>query len=403
VVIAVNKHYATMLLPGGQFKRVKIGNRKWSIGQEYMEDLQGASSPMGRAVAAVAAVSLFMLGANAYLARPLPTASAVISLDINPSINMVVGGTNPVVIEATGMDAQGKQLVNQISVVGMPVVQAVSLLTSTAQGDGYLSEAHPYVVLGGVFPKRRAPWFSVVSKKIQNILETKGQWNGEFIAISTTSTYPLAEIAAQPSSVGRALLWTEDHPKEDVAEWTLRRSQTLPLTALVGPALANAPGRTQILRVFRAGSPHFPSEAAPVPANLPSRPVKRADGMPGDKKVVPVQSAAPLPTSRQSTAIVQTITTIVQPKVTGNSAQFRKPSSPLGVQKAKPLTILPPRGEGQGQAVSHSVPARAPKSSAAPTEVRGPLKIVAPGTNPVGNIVTKKVGGLANSLGDLQQ
>ncbi len=295
LVVSVKSHKVTLLLPGGHFKQVTSFTRRWSIGEEYTASGFAALGNLGRAAGAVAAASLLLLGANTFLSHPMPQATAVISLDLNPSINMVVGGSKPVVIQAMGLDPQGLRLLSQASIIGMPVVQAVNRLMHQAKGDDYLTASTSEVVLGGVFSEPRAPWFALTARNIKNILSNTGHWHGDFVVVSRVSTQPLAAIASGPSSVGRVLLWGEAHPGQKMVGTALVSAQNNPLNAMVTAARiasAKSPTPHQVLvppLADSASSTRKVSSGGVNPASTPA---------PVNNPVAPAKAGTPAPESK---------------------------------------------------------------------------------------------------------
>ncbi|MCL4319084.1 MAG: anti-sigma factor domain-containing protein [Firmicutes bacterium] len=232
VVVAVDKHHATVLVAGGEFKRIKLTREKLVVGQEIDLSRLEHFQAMKRAFGAVTALASIVMGLNTYLSQPVPAATAIFSIDINPSINMVVGGSTPTVLRASALDPSGEKILKQISLQGLPIKQALYKVTRWAKRDGYLTKQRSYVVLGAVFRSAHFAWFSKLSHGERKLLRANESWHGHLISVSTVTHKTLKNFSDRDVSVGRYLLWKAGH-KPAAPPVSYRRVQQSPLSVLI--------------------------------------------------------------------------------------------------------------------------------------------------------------------------
>jgi hypothetical protein len=270
VVIAVDKHRATVLVAGGQFKRVKLNQKKLVVGQEIDLSTLQNFQPVKRALGAITALASIIMGLNAYLSQPSPLATAVLSIDIKPSINMVVGGSAPVVLQTSALDPSGKKLLQQISLQGLPIRQALDKVTRWAQRDGYLTAKRSYVVLGAVSHTSHFGWFSKLCYAERKLLSGHGAWHGQLISVTMVTHKTLRHFADRDVSVGRYLLWKEDQGSIPPSSVSYRKLQQSPLSVLLKRKL-HPPRPLPISPIKASAKPLFRSHD-PVPLVTRSSP-----------------------------------------------------------------------------------------------------------------------------------
>lgn len=203
LVVAIDGRSAIVLQPGGQVKKVRMHNEMWQIGEEVMV-------PTYRSHQWIRAISVAMpvaLGGVLLLQGIVPSHQydGVVSLDINPSINLMINRHHTVIL-AKGMDHAGVALLQQTSVIGTPVKRAIMRLTLAADHSGYITEKHPDILLGGVFTRPDPAWFQRLVNT-EALLVSRHKWP-ETVTSVTADNRPL--IQAMPSaviSVGRYLVW----------------------------------------------------------------------------------------------------------------------------------------------------------------------------------------------------
>ncbi len=154
VVLSVQGRELTVLCPGGAVKTVPWRGRMPSVGQEVF--IGAARTEQWAGWAAAAAVLLLAaggigraLGAGPAAPAVSATAVGVVSVDINPSVELMVSRTGQVV-GARAYDAAGRRLLQEDPRLrGEPLVAAVEGIEAWARQHGYLTAAHPVVMLAG--------------------------------------------------------------------------------------------------------------------------------------------------------------------------------------------------------------------------------------------------------------
>lgn len=208
VVLEVGPRYATVLVDGGAIRKVPLTRGALSVGQQvFVPGEQMSNLPMA---AAAAALGLALVGGGLLLhARAVPTAVGVVSVDINPSIELGFSQSGEVV-SVTGLDAAGARLAAQQNMVGESVQSAVRHITVLARRDGYLSSKNPIVMLAaGVSLPTVAN-----SVAVKNVLQQADQAALQAIAFSAervvvlpvASQSEVKDAATDKVSLGRYLV-----------------------------------------------------------------------------------------------------------------------------------------------------------------------------------------------------
>jgi phage protein U len=157
VVLAVDEDTATVLIEGGEIRRIRIGRGPVVPGQEIFVGDEPAWA--WRVLASAAVLALLLLGGGlwtwSHTATPVAT---VVSVDINPSLDLGVSVAGQVVW-ATALDPAASRLLKTVPVTGATLDLAVADLTDAAARAGYLARADDVVVVaaGPAASGRRAP------------------------------------------------------------------------------------------------------------------------------------------------------------------------------------------------------------------------------------------------------
>ncbi|OLZ09814.1 anti-sigma-I factor RsgI family protein [Sulfobacillus thermosulfidooxidans] len=312
VVIAVDKHYATVLLAGGQFKRIRVTREPLVVGQEFRVSSWPHLRAVKRAIGAAAALAALMMGANRYLAHPLPGATAVISIDIQPSINLVVGGHNPVVLQASGLDRSGRQLLHQISLQGLPINNALCVLTMLAKHDGYLKSHPSYIVLGAISQSHLA-WFTKLCTVEKTFLADNSSWHGHLIALSMVTHKSLKNYARRDLSIGRYLLWKKDHEFRSLPVNLCQQLQSSPLSVLINDKLSPSVRSVPLSQNMPAEPLAFPQRPRFNASSVTSLHISATSRLHLIKPPHLSQPSSPGHSLRNSMPLVREVTTIVTP------------------------------------------------------------------------------------------
>lgn len=225
LVMSVEGHHATVMVSGGHFRRIPTRGQAMSPGQEIWLPTR-ASHRAYWALPAMALALLLVLGGPLRAPR-LPVADAVVSLDINPSINFTVGGDQRV-IGAMGMDSAGQKLLLKQSVVGESIAEALQTVTREAWASGYMKKS-PDIVLGGAFPSRIPSWFRQLATS-EKAFEPH-HLDVPVVTLGARSQGLVRAMVHSKISVGRYLLWQSmDQGKKHV---TVDEATRWPLGDLV--------------------------------------------------------------------------------------------------------------------------------------------------------------------------
>lgn len=239
LVLEVRGRHATVLLPGGAFKTIKVGSSGLVVGQEvWVPNPRLRRWWQGGAVA-VTSLAVILFGLADVLAPAAPIAVAVVSVDINPSINLMVGSQHQVVA-AVGLDKAGRRILTQYRPRNFSVGLAVQEITRWAVRDGYVNHHNPTLVIGGAFAGATPSWFARLTRQETTMVRAR-HLPLEVIGVTTQSSPLVASMTHSSISVGRYLLW--QHDRHHGRGWNELLAESVPLAELVsnGPITHPAP------------------------------------------------------------------------------------------------------------------------------------------------------------------
>lgn len=242
IVMSIERDRATVMLAGGAFKEVAARGQTLAVGQEIWlpERSRWTWGWLGVPAAAALGLGLFVAGGHPPAPRPM-AASAVLSVDINPSINLDISAQGRV-LKAQGLDAGGRRILHQELLTGEPVTQAVESIIRTATHDGYLRTRHT-VVLGVVFSHKPAVWFHAIAHSVQGTLQAQ-HVSASVVTVSGVSAALVKNMEKPTVSVGRYLLWHQK-PRRQRRQWSLPAVRSAPVTTLLNPSSAASPKPSQ--------------------------------------------------------------------------------------------------------------------------------------------------------------
>lgn len=146
VVLEKHKNSITVLTEEGAFRTLKYKGDA-GVGEEIQLPVQSRAAfwRIGASVAAVVLLALMgILGWNAWQPR---TAVAMISLDINPSLQLTVDQKGDV-LELESLNSEAEQVATGLSLKGKPWGEAVNKIIQKSVALNYLSEEENWVVVG---------------------------------------------------------------------------------------------------------------------------------------------------------------------------------------------------------------------------------------------------------------
>ncbi len=228
IVMSYDHTSAVVMLPGGDFRRVTLRGQTVRIGQEWeISDRQRWRVP--RTWLAIPALVAASLLAFVGIGPASVQAAAVISIDINPSVNLAVSGQGKVIRES-GLDRAGSHLLKQQPVIGLAIARAVSDLVQQANEDGYFS-THKTVVIGAVFKAGRQRWFGSVAQAAGAALQ-HDHVVASLVTVSGVSSALVTNMQKPQVSVGRYLLWRES-PASERDRLTTDQVKNMPIAQLL--------------------------------------------------------------------------------------------------------------------------------------------------------------------------
>jgi hypothetical protein len=270
VVLEVQGRHATVLIEGGEVRRVAVPPDDVVPGQEIWVPEE---SPWGwRTLAAAAMLALALLGGGlwswSHTATPV---AAVVSMDINPSFQLGVSVSDQV-LWAEPLDAAARRLLHGVPVTGDPLDLAVQDLADAAARAGYLTTRDNLVVLAGgpvngrvAVPRVTATLTELERRLAGDLAGDPSLHHARVVVLPTASAAVVAQARALRLSVGRYLLAKLAHVSPDQAR---RRPVAALLDAWTRPR-AHQSGKTT-----PRGSPaaaHHVSRPAPPAAGKESR------------------------------------------------------------------------------------------------------------------------------------
>ncbi|MCL5290353.1 MAG: anti-sigma-I factor RsgI family protein [Bacillota bacterium] len=140
-----------VMTPDGRFVRVLLIKNQRTLGQEVAgTELRFPSLLQGVAVASI----LILVCVIGLWAKMMPgSAAAYVALDINPSLELAIDNEGKV-INAEGLDGEGRELLKKVDPKNLVVYQAVELLVAGASRYNYLNDTNN-VVLATVTPTKQ--------------------------------------------------------------------------------------------------------------------------------------------------------------------------------------------------------------------------------------------------------
>lgn len=144
VILERTGNVYSVLAEDGSFRSVRLNSGR-EVG-EAIELKEGRVAWMTW-MSAAALFLIIITAAFAWQNHKEPTTVAYLSVDINPSIELKLDA-NSLIQGASGLNADGKTLLNGLSVKGKGSQEVLTLLVERAIQLHYLNAEHPWVVLG---------------------------------------------------------------------------------------------------------------------------------------------------------------------------------------------------------------------------------------------------------------
>lgn len=160
MVLDIQGDRVTVLVHGGRFRQIRLGDRSLRIGQEIMVPEERTPwyhrlpvPARVRLASVVAVVLIAVLMPVGYLQFMTPgRVMAYVNVDINPSLRLGIDLRGRVV-EMLGLDQKGNALAERISWQGKPLEQVVAEAVRVSQQEGYVPATRDSGLIVTVTPK----------------------------------------------------------------------------------------------------------------------------------------------------------------------------------------------------------------------------------------------------------
>ncbi len=169
MVVEIKAKTCIILTPDGQFREIPLPPGGVRLGEE-ISYAPRRRHPIWQPVMAAACL-LILLGAGLLYHGWLTRAVAFVSMDINPSVEMVLD-RREYVCEAKGLNAAGEILLSRAMVVGRPLEEAINTLLTRAVQSSYLLPSQNNVVLTTITTKNGQEPALQPGKIYQTIVES---------------------------------------------------------------------------------------------------------------------------------------------------------------------------------------------------------------------------------------
>ena len=148
VVVEIAKRNRIIVMTSrGEFVQVPFRKQVY-VGQEVFFTRKERISLWQ--VGAAAVLFLALVGSwNMFVGSIIPGADIpafLITLDINPSIELAVNGTHKV-LAAAGLNNDGRELISRVDVVGQSLTTALDMISRQAERDGYLRQGNNEIIV----------------------------------------------------------------------------------------------------------------------------------------------------------------------------------------------------------------------------------------------------------------
>lgn len=149
IVAKIKGKSCIVITPDGEFKKVPLpGSGLTVIGQEIIFREKRGVPYLRHFMIAASMLLVFIFAGRFYLGHT-PEASAYMTLDINPSIELAVASDGKV-ISGSGLNSDGRIIISKIKVKGFALPEAVELIIKQAIADHFLSSEQDNVVLATI-------------------------------------------------------------------------------------------------------------------------------------------------------------------------------------------------------------------------------------------------------------
>jgi hypothetical protein len=167
VLLELDGRQAVILTPQGEFKRVPAPRGPWDIGDE-IEFAEVRHTPWAKWGLVAAAAVVFLLAPAGYQAYSLAQPVAIVTVDINPSIQLTLNKADQV-LKADGLNPDGEVVLQGMAFRRQPVGDVVAAITARAVDAQKLNVADESgVVVVGIAPAKEKDLAKVHADRIRD-------------------------------------------------------------------------------------------------------------------------------------------------------------------------------------------------------------------------------------------
>lgn len=200
LLVQARRHRGIVLTPDGRFVKGWLLGQRATLGQEVECSVLSVTSA-GPVLAAACFLLILLFGFYRFSVQP---AAAYVALDINPSLELTVNLAGKVT-DSKGMNNDGRTLLAEQPVKGLPIYQAIGALVNQAIKHHYIATNKENVVLATVTRIKQVEIDDNQLRQMINNSLTAQKMPGQVLVEEST---PADREAAQKEglSAGRYLL-----------------------------------------------------------------------------------------------------------------------------------------------------------------------------------------------------
>lgn len=179
VVMEIKGNFVYLLAEGGAFFRIYWRGSLPKVGDEVYVCLPSrfVSLTLWGRGALVACLAIFLFIVSAALSyHYAPHAAAYVSLDINPSVELLLN-TRDRVMEARALNEEGEKLIRDVYLLGIPSERAIQIIVNRAAQFGYMRLDRYNLLLISITPvkgeKRRPELKEKLLKEAKKALDSE--------------------------------------------------------------------------------------------------------------------------------------------------------------------------------------------------------------------------------------
>ncbi len=273
IVMEINDGYLTLLTPDGEFLRARKQNQRYAIGEEivfspsHVPEKKQAISFRKRMMSlkslAVAAIALIIFFGSFLSVYQTNKAYAYVSIDVNPSIELVLNKKMQV-LKVTAFNQDGKKIVAHIGDwKKKKIAELTQLLLNEMKKQGYFKDHHLVVISTVRTDKKEANAEKILSENMKEIKTAVKEKDLELTVLNGT-----------PEELEKAHQLGITTGKYKESEQPLKEKK-------------QPSSRGEINGIKEAPKAEKDGTTAPAAASVPSSPAIQSEKANGEKRVLP--------------------------------------------------------------------------------------------------------------------